>query len=107
MGRVAGFATGITLALATAARVNAEPGVVALDAADRTIDLARSNASIERTPPEPLSTPGERSAIADPDALRFVVSTATSAPTPRMSMTSLDPAGKEVDTLAFLPVTNV
>jgi len=51
-----------------------DPGLTVVDSSGKTVDMARSRASIERTPPERTASDAKVSPSADPDALRFVLS---------------------------------
>jgi len=68
----------------------------ALDGAGRLIDLSRSHASLQRTPPDRLGDDpfGD---LADPDALRFVVIGAPDDLPTTLDVISMGPAGDVVD----------
>jgi hypothetical protein len=73
-------------------------GVVALDAWGKSVDMNRSNASIERTPPErdPGATDGTS---ADPDAIRFVLGARPGELPSEVSIVATDASGSELDRL--------
>ena len=52
----------------------ADPSLTAVDSLGKPLDMARSRASIQRTPPERTASDPKASPSADPDAIRFVVS---------------------------------
>jgi hypothetical protein len=106
MGRVgvSAFAAVAVLAV-TPGHARADVGVLALDSGDKLVDVTRSNASIERTPPEPAPAPADKLAVTDPDALRFLLSgKASEAPT-TVSIVSFDPAGGRLDALEGVTLT--
>lgn len=79
-------------------------GMVALDAGGNAVDLARSRASIERTPPAreiPLGSAGDGGS---PDALRYVLFGDREDLPPALRLVSRDAHGKELDELAALPL---
>jgi len=95
MGRVAPVIfLGVSLGSAPAL---ADVAVVALDAWGKNVDMNRSNASVERTPPErevgsPIST-------VDPDAIRFVLGGRPGELPAGVSIVASDAAGGDVDQL--------
>ncbi|EYF07670.1 hypothetical protein [Chondromyces apiculatus] len=80
--------------------------VRALDGAGRTIDLARSHASFQRTPPDRLAD-DPLADLADPDALRFLlIGVADDLPT-TVHLLSLAPSGEVLDRLPDIPLGHV
>jgi len=79
-------------------------GLVALDAGGETVDLQRSRASIERTPPAREHPIGEANEGASPDALRYVLFGGRDDLPPALRLVSRDASGKEIDSLATLPL---
>ncbi len=78
----------------------------AVDGQGREVDLARSQASIQRTPPERLGDdPFANSG--DPDALRFVVIGLGDDLPGTISLASLSPSGVLLDALRDLPLGEV
>jgi hypothetical protein len=67
----AGRAACVAFVLLGAGVARADGAVQAFDAAGKSVDMARSHASIERTPPEREDAAGAPTPV-DPDALRFV-----------------------------------
>ncbi|WP_050432253.1 ImmA/IrrE family metallo-endopeptidase [Chondromyces crocatus] len=80
--------------------------VRALDGAGKAIDLARSHASLQRTPPDRLGD-DPLADLDDPDALRFlVIGTADDLPT-TVDVLSLAPSGEVMDRLADVALGHV
>lgn len=80
--------------------------VRALDGAGAAVDLARSHASMQRTPPDRLSDDpfGDSG---DPDALRFVfIGSADDLPA-TVSLLSITPLGASIDALNDVPLGHV
>lgn len=78
----------------------------ALDGGGQPIDLSRSHASLQRTPPDRLGDDPYADLI-DPDALRFlVIGAADDLPT-TLDMVSLGPAGDVVDGLSGVDLGHV
>ena len=80
--------------------------VYALDGSGHTVDLTRSHASLQRTPPDrlgddPLADTG------DPDALRFVVAGHAEDLPGTISLVSLAPSGAVLDGLRHLSLGEV
>jgi hypothetical protein len=97
MGRVAGAVVlGASLALPGAA--SADVSVAVLDAWGKSVDMSRSNASIERTPPERYAD-GPSSTPSDPDAIRFVVSGRAGELPTSLVIVASDVEGAEIDRL--------
>ncbi len=97
MGRVARLALVAAFA-ALAGPAGADPvSVVALDAWGKSLDMRRSNASIERNPPERAADAG--SMPADPDALRFVLGGRRGELPSGITIVAYDVAGAEIDRL--------
>jgi len=87
-------------------------GVVALDQAGTRVDLARSHASLERTPPAELGSdaPGDASGLAesDPDALQYVLVGAAEDVPDRIRIQSWSADGEmlaQLDSVALQPVS--
>jgi hypothetical protein len=72
--------------------------VVALDAWGTNVDMNRSNASIERTPPE-RDVASPMSLSIDPDAIRFVLGGRPGELPSGVSIVASDAAGAHVDQL--------
>jgi hypothetical protein len=96
-------ATAATLGLARVA--SADVAVIALDAWGRSVDMGRSNASIQRTPPEP-ETGGESAPGNDPDVIRFVVAGAPAELPATVAVIASDARGADLDRLT-LPVADI
>ncbi|MET0594836.1 MAG: hypothetical protein ABW133_19200, partial [Polyangiaceae bacterium] len=97
MGRVAAQAASF-IAIACAARtVQADVALTAVDAWGKGIDLVRSHASIERTPPERTTEDPAPGVLGDPDALRFVLSGARTELPTNLRVTSRDRSDAEID----------
>ncbi|MCC6555835.1 MAG: hypothetical protein IT372_22970, partial [Polyangiaceae bacterium] len=80
--------------------------VRALGGDGRPIDLARSHASLQRTPPDRLGD-DPLADLADPDAIRFVlVGNADDLP-PTLDLVSVSPSGAVVDRLPGVPLGHV
>lgn len=80
--------------------------VRAMDGEGREIDLARSHASLQRTPPDRLpDDPLGKSS--DPDALRFVLVGAADDLPGTVSVLSLAASGSPLDALPDLPLSHV
>ena len=80
--------------------------VLALDGEGKPIDLARSHASLQRTPPDRLAddpfAPSD-----DPDALRFVVAGVAEDLPGTLSVASVGPGGTALDVVADLALGHV
>jgi hypothetical protein len=95
MGRVAvglAFAGASIIGLAGAARADLTAAL--LDAWGKNVDMARSNLSVERTPPE-----RETDVPSDPDAVRFVLGGRPSELPADIGLVASDAAGGDVDRL--------
>jgi hypothetical protein len=95
LGRIAG-AVVASLGLARAA--SADVAVSVLDAWGKSVDMGRSNASIERTPPERY-VDGPPMASVDPDAIRFVLAGPASELPAGITIVASDIGGAEIDRL--------
>src|SRR2546430_6700486 len=92
--RAMGLAVALSAPWSTMAR--AEVAMVAEDSSGKLVQMARSHASVERTPPERAETGGSPP---DPDALRYVVA-GTSAELPQgLRIVSSEPSGAKLDEL--------
>jgi len=78
--------------------------VVALDSWGKNVDARRSNASIERTPPE--ASKGGIDASTDPDALRFVVGARDKELPKSITIVASEPGGAMIDRLE-MPLMDV
>jgi hypothetical protein len=110
MGRVAVARASFILLLAGSRPASAELTVAALDAWGKSVDMRRSNASIERTPPE-RATEDPSVPATDPDAIRFVLAGSEAEVPKGVVVVASDPAGTEIDrlevTIADLPCPSV
>lgn len=80
--------------------------VYAVDGDGDTVDLARSHASLERTPPDRL--PDDPFAPThDPDALRFVLAGAADDLPTTVTIVSMSAAGQAIDGLSDVPLFQV
>ena len=77
--------------------------ILAVDGDGRTVDLARSHASLQRTPPDRLGT-DPFAPTGDPDALRFIVAGLAEDVPGAVSLVSLSTAGTVLDALVDLPL---
>ncbi|HEY4118404.1 MAG TPA: hypothetical protein VGM56_11140, partial [Byssovorax sp.] len=73
----------------------------AIDDAGVEVDLARSHASIERTPPERLDASGRG---VDPDAIRFVVAALADDLPSTLTIASFSADGAPIDAQADMPL---
>lgn len=80
-------------------------GMVALDASGAAVDLRRSHASIERTPPSRELPMGAVAENASPDALRYLLFGRREDLPPALRLVSRDASGKELDQLTTLPLS--
>jgi hypothetical protein len=80
-------------------RASADISVAAFDAAGKSVDMGRSRASIERTPPERPATDPSSASVADPDALRFVLAGNEGELPKGVMIIATDPAGTKIDEL--------
>jgi len=100
MGRVARAALVAALALASwAPRAGAQVHFSVADAWGKGIDIERSHASIERTPPERTSEDPTPGVTGDPDAMRFVFSGPKEALPATLHVVSRDVGAREIDHL--------
>jgi hypothetical protein len=74
----------------------ADIAVAAIDAWGKNVDMNRSNASIERTPPE--REPSQQAAL-DPDAIRFVLAGRLGELPNEIGVVATDAAGHDIDRL--------
>ena len=81
------------------ARASTEIAIIALDAAGKRLDTQRSNASIQRTPPEAGEVTAIGSSFEDPDAVRFVVVGNPGDLPRRIEIVASSPQGAEIDKL--------
>ncbi len=96
MGRVArALLVFAVMGVAPAARANV--ALIALDAWGKEIDLARSHASLERTPPERTVDDPAPGVPGDPDALRLVFSGKKNELPAKVRIGSRDRGGAEID----------
>lgn len=80
--------------------------VHAIDGAGGEVDLARSHASMQRTPPDRLGEDPFGDSL-DPDALRFVVVGLAEDVPGTLNLQSLTPLGVPLDALADVPLGHV
>jgi hypothetical protein len=80
--------------------------VRAIDGQGREVDLARSHASLQRTPPDRLGA-DPLATSADPDALRFVLIGVADDLPGTINLISLSPAGEGLDALTDIPLVQV
>jgi len=97
MGRVAVLALLSASSLLASTSAFGDVAVVALDAWGKNVDPRRSNASIERTPPE--SSKSDLNSSSDPDALRFVLGARDREVPTSVVIVAADPAGAVIDRL--------
>jgi hypothetical protein len=96
MGRVAS-ALVLLAAIGVAPAARANVALTALDAWGKEVDLARSHASMERTPPERTVEDPAPGVPGDPDALRFVLSGPKNELPTKVRVASRDRADAEID----------
>src|SRR5262249_50722033 len=75
--------------------VFADLAIVAQDASGKAVDMTRSHASIERTPPERAES--APTASTDPDALRYILSGPAGEMPRGVRVVSLEPSGTKLD----------
>lgn len=80
--------------------------VRAIDGQGREVDLARSHASLQRTPPDRLG-PDPLASTVDPDALRFVLVGVADDLPGTINLLSISPSGEGLDALTDLPLSQV
>jgi hypothetical protein len=75
----------------------ADVAAQAFDASGKAVDMTRSHASVERTPPEREDAAG--TPAMDPDAIRFIFGAPAAELPQAVLIASLDPAGNKLDEL--------
>ena len=75
----------------------ADPSLTAVDSSGKPLDMARSRASIERTPPERTASDPKALPSADPDAIRFVVSGKEAELPKEVMIVASDAGGAKLD----------
>jgi hypothetical protein len=84
--------------LAVSGVASADVTVTVLDAWGKNVDMGRSNASIERTPPERYFD-GPAASSVDPDSIRFLLSGKPSELPAAITVVASDVAGADIDRL--------
>ncbi len=82
-------------------------GVGMRDGSGNAVDMARQNASLQRTPPARLESDDANSAFDDPDALRITTSSPEGSSLGTVSVDSLAADGTSLDTLRDIKLTSV
>ena len=75
----------------------ADPSLTAVDSSGKPLDMARSRASIQRTPPERTASDPKALPSADPDAIRFVVSGKEGELPKELMVVASDAGGAKLD----------
>src|SRR5262245_28362257 len=108
MGRMTGRCAAVLAAALVSRPAVAAVSIIAIDSWGKTVDMARSRASIERTPPEramsdsadaPKAARPLPDASGDPDAIRFVLGGSEGELPQGIMIVAADPAGTKIDQL--------